>query len=107
MVEEERLEVGLVVLVELSSLLKEVDQLVLVCDQGLHQEVDWIEREPKVDRGIAAHCGRGGRRCKCARMWVSFLFLYEDLLIRCLCLGLWNVLLLQLLLRWLRRLLLR
>jgi len=40
-------------------------------------------------------------------MRLSFLFLYEDLLIRCLYLGLWKILLLQLLLRWLRRLLLR
>jgi hypothetical protein len=40
-------------------------------------------------------------------MRLSFLFLFEDLPIRCLYLGLCNVLLLQLLLRWLRRLLLR
>jgi hypothetical protein len=40
-------------------------------------------------------------------MRLSFLLLYEYLLIRCLDVGLCNILLLQLLLRWLRRLLLR
>jgi hypothetical protein len=57
MVEEERFEVGLVLLVELCSRLQEVDQLVLVSDQRLHQEVNWILWELEVDRGVAAHCG--------------------------------------------------
>ena len=62
-VEEERFEVSLVVLVELSSRLQEVDQLVLISDQGLHQEVNWILWELEVDHGVAAHSGRGRRRC--------------------------------------------
>ena len=57
MVEEERFEVGLVLLVELCSRLQEVDQLVLVSDQRLHQEVNWILWELEVDRGVAANCG--------------------------------------------------